>query len=62
MAPRLFLARRSLQGAERELLTIRLYSRLAYVYWFSAGKIPCAWAHLRGMNLAERYPPGAELV
>jgi two-component system sensor kinase len=62
LAPRLFLARRSSQGAERELLIIRLYSRLAYVYWFSAGKVPCAWAHLRGMNLAERYPPGAELA
>ena len=38
-------------------LAIRMYSRLAYVYWFSAGKVPCAWAHLREMNLAERYPP-----
>ncbi len=35
---------------------------LAYVYWFSAGKIPCAWTHLRGMNLAERYPPTLELA
>ena len=60
--PRLFLARRSTEGAERELLAIRIYSRLAYVYWFSAGKIPCAWSHLREMNLAERYPPGPELA
>ena len=62
VAPGLFLARRSTQGSERELLAIRLYSRLAYVYWFSAGKVPCAWAHLREMNLAERYPPTAELA
>ena len=62
LAPRIFLARRSLQGTERAFLTIRLYSRLAYVYWFSAGKVPCAWAHLREMNLAERYPPTAELA
>ena len=62
LAPRVFLARRSPEGAEREFLTIRLYSRLAYVYWFSAGKVLCAWAHLREMNLAERYPPTAELA
>ncbi|MEJ7844977.1 MAG: EAL domain-containing protein, partial [Acidimicrobiales bacterium] len=60
--PRLFVARRSCEGAEREFLAIRLYSRLAYVYWFSAGKVPCAWAHLREMNLAERYPPTPELA
>ncbi|MDQ1569080.1 MAG: hypothetical protein QOF96_3960, partial [Actinomycetota bacterium] len=62
LAPRLFLARRPLEGATREFLAIRMYSRLAYVYWFSAGKIPCAWAHLREMNLAERYPPTPELA
>jgi diguanylate cyclase (GGDEF)-like protein/PAS domain S-box-containing protein len=62
LLPRLFLGRRRLDGAEREFLAIRMYSRLAYVYWFSAGKIPCAWAHFREMNLAERYPPTPELA
>ena len=62
LLPRLFLARRSRVGADREFLAIRLYSRLAYVYWFSAGKVVCGWAHLREMNLAERYPPTAELA
>jgi len=62
LAPRLFVGRRSRGGADREFLAIRLYSRLAYVYWFSAGKIPCAWAHLREMNLVERYPPTPELA
>ncbi|MGI9022631.1 MAG: ATP-binding protein, partial [Acidimicrobiales bacterium] len=62
LLPRLFLARRKRQGADREFLAIRLYSRLAYVYWFNAGKIPCAWAHLREMNLAERYPASPELA
>ena len=60
--PRVFVARRSVVGAEKEFLAIRMYSRLAYVYWFSAGKVPCAWTHLRGMNLAERYPPSLELA
>ncbi|MDQ4090729.1 MAG: AAA family ATPase, partial [Actinomycetota bacterium] len=60
--PRLFLARRTRDGAHAELLAIRLYSRLAYVYWFQRGRVPCLWAHLREMNLAERYPPSAELA
>ncbi|MDQ2825533.1 MAG: AAA family ATPase, partial [Actinomycetota bacterium] len=60
MVPRLFVARRSTEGAEAELLAIRLYSRLAYIYWFQRGRIPCLWAHLREMNLAERYPPTSE--
>ncbi len=61
-APRLFVARRTPEGAEREFAAIRIFSRMAYVYWFSAGKMPCAWAHLSGMNLAERYPPSPELA
>jgi len=49
------------QPDEQTTLAMRLYSRLAYLYWFHSGKVMCAWAHLRGMNLAERYPPSAEL-
>jgi two-component system sensor kinase len=60
--PRLFLARRKLEGTERERLVIRLYNRLTYAYWFQYGKIPCFWAHLRAMNRAERYPPTLELA
>ena len=60
--PRLFVGRRSLDGADAELLAIRIYSRLAYVHWFHSGKVACGWAHLRGMNLAERYPPTLELA
>jgi diguanylate cyclase (GGDEF)-like protein/PAS domain S-box-containing protein len=62
IAPRIFLGRRSLEGSDRQFVAIRIYSRLAYVYWFSAGKVPCAWAHLREMNLAERYPSTPELA
>jgi len=62
IAPRLFLARRSSAGREDDLLAMRLYSRLAYLYWFHSGKIPCGWTHLRGLNLAERYEPSAELA
>ncbi|HVA60429.1 MAG TPA: EAL domain-containing protein [Mycobacteriales bacterium] len=59
--PRLTVGRRCADGRDEDFLAMRLYSRLAYVYWFHSGKVPCAWAHLRGMNLAERYPPSAEL-
>ncbi|PZS35536.1 MAG: protein kinase [Pseudonocardiales bacterium] len=59
--PGFTVGRRSAVGHEADFLAMRLYSRLAYVYWFHSGKVPCAWSHLRGMNLAERYPPSAEL-
>jgi PAS domain S-box-containing protein len=62
LLPGLFLARRRPDGARAELLVVRLYSRLAYIYWFQRGRFPCLWAHLREMNLAERYPPSAELA
>ena len=62
LLPRLFVGRRPVAGAERDFVAIRLYSNLAHVYWFSAGRVACAWAHLREMNLAERYPPTPELA
>jgi two-component system sensor kinase len=60
--PGLFVARRPLDNIEKELLTIRLHNRLTYAYWFGRGQIPCLWTHLRGMNLAERYPSTLELA
>jgi diguanylate cyclase (GGDEF)-like protein/PAS domain S-box-containing protein len=61
LLPRFTTGRRTPQGREEEFLAMRLHSRLAYLYWFYSGKVPCAWSHLRGLNLAERYPPSAEL-
>jgi diguanylate cyclase (GGDEF)-like protein/PAS domain S-box-containing protein len=60
--PRLTTGRRSPQGRDEDFLAMRLHSRLAYLYWFHSGKVPCAWSHLRGLNLAERYPPSSELA
>ncbi len=45
-----------------DLAAARVYSDMAYSFWFGQGKVPCAWSHLRGMNTAERYPPGPELA
>ena len=60
--PALFVGRKKLVDADNQLLVIRLHNRLAYAYWFECGKVPCPWTHLRGMNLAERYPPTPELA
>ena len=62
LLPGVFLARRQLEGAEKELIAMRLYSRLAHLYWFHRGTFPSLWAHLRELNLAERYPPTLELA
>jgi len=59
--PMRFLGRRNLHGAETEFLAINQYLHLGRAYFFDRGKIPCLWAHLRAMNLAERYPPTHEL-
>ena len=62
LLPRRWVCRRDLDDAGTDLLAARIYSRLAYSYWFSSGAIPCGWAHLREMNLLERYPPTLELA
>ena len=59
--PKWFLARKKLNHVEKELLIVKLHSRLSYAYWFGRGKISCLWTHLRTMNLAERYPATLEL-
>jgi two-component system sensor kinase len=62
VSPSQFLAKKHVNGSEKTRLAMRLYNRLTYAYWFGRGKIPCLWAHLQGMNLAERYPPTLELA
>jgi two-component system sensor kinase len=62
LLPAFLLGRRKLEGAEKELIAMRLYSRLAHLYWFHRGTFPSLWAHLREMNLAERYAPTLELA
>jgi diguanylate cyclase (GGDEF)-like protein/PAS domain S-box-containing protein len=59
--PRLTTGRRSPEGNDEDFLAMRIHSLLAYLYWFYSGKVTCAWSHLRGMNLAERYTPSPEL-
>ena len=60
--PRVFVGRWQRKPPDEELLACRLFSRLAHGYWFVRGKAQVLWAHLRGMNLAERYQPTLELA
>jgi eukaryotic-like serine/threonine-protein kinase len=59
--PKIFLARRSLQGRDQELAAIELLDHLGRAYFFERGVVPCLWTHLRSINLAERYPPTRQL-
>ena len=61
MFPKLFLGRRRLPDAEKELLAADLQLHLTRAYFFERGKIPSLWSQLCSMNLAERYPPTREL-
>ncbi len=62
LAPGWFLGRRPAPPDARDKLAMQCYSRLAHAHWFGSGTSACLWAHLRGMNLAERYGPSAELA
>ena len=62
LLPRLFVHRVKQMPSESQLLAIRLFSGAGHGYWYARGKFRCLWAHLREMNLAERYPPTLELA
>lgn len=59
--PRWFVGRRSLDGAEEEMFAIRVLNGLNGPYFFARGAVWVLWAHLRALNLAERYPATREL-
>ena len=62
LLPGRFVGRRPPEAAAADLLASRLHGRLGYAWWFERGKIATLWTHLRSLNLAERYPPTAELA
>ncbi len=43
-------------------MILSLYSRISQAYWYTRDKYCTLWAHLRGMNLAERYQPTSFLA
>ena len=60
--PKQFLGTKQQNPTATDRLLWRLHSRLAYAYWFVRSKTEVLNIHLRGMNLAERYKPTAELA
>ena len=60
--PRVFVHRRKREPSDIELLTVRLFNGLTLAYWYGRSTYVTLWAHLREMNLAERYPPTLELA
>ena len=60
--PACFVHRVRRQPADHERLVLKLFSHLAHGCWYCRDKVHVMWAHLRGMNLAERYQPSAELA
>jgi signal transduction histidine kinase/CheY-like chemotaxis protein len=60
--PDRFVGRLQREPNDSERLAITLFSKMAHGYWFCKTKIQCLWAHLKGMNLAEKYLPTPELA
>lgn len=60
--PNLALHRVKRSPTDAERLAMRQFSLLAHGCWYCRSKIQCLWAHLRGLNLAERFPPTPELA
>ncbi len=62
LLPKLCLERLKREPTDEERLAITLFSKMAHGYWFCKTKVQCLWAHLKGLNLAERYLPTPELA
>ncbi len=60
--PKVFVERLRRPPTDAERLAITLFSKMTHGYWFCKTKVQCLWAHLKGMNLAERYSPSPELA
>jgi signal transduction histidine kinase/CheY-like chemotaxis protein/tetratricopeptide (TPR) repeat protein len=60
--PSYFVHRLQRQPTDEERLAISLSSKLTHGYWFCRTKVHCLWAHLKGLNLAERFAPTSELA
>jgi signal transduction histidine kinase len=62
LLPRWTVGRRAGPSMGRALLVAQLHSRMCYAYWFARGAVPTLWSHLKGLNVAERYPASPELA
>ncbi len=62
LLPPLFVHRLKREPAPSERLVLRQFSGMAHGCWYTRSVVVGMWAHLRGMNLAERYLPTLELA
>ncbi len=60
--PKLFLHRVKRPPNDAERLALRLLSNLAHGCWYCRSRVLALWAHLRGLNLGERFQSSRELV
>ena len=60
--PRFFVHRKQRLPDENERLTLQVLSNLAHGCWYCRSLTHVMWAHLRNMNLAERYLATPELA
>ncbi|MGD9645808.1 MAG: ATP-binding protein [Pirellulales bacterium] len=60
--PRVFVHRLPRPPDAAERLALRMLSNFAHGCWYSRSKLMALWAHMRGMNLGERYQPSHELA
>ena len=60
--PTLLVHRTRRLPGESERLNLQLLSNLAHGYWYCRSLTHVLWAHLRNMNMAERYLPTPELA
>ncbi|MEM6691765.1 MAG: ATP-binding protein [Planctomycetota bacterium] len=56
------VTQRSPKPSPNETLAIENYGQLAHAYWYTHGPFHTLWAHLRSMNLAERYADSLQLA
>jgi two-component system sensor kinase len=60
--PRVFVHRIKRPPNSAERLALRMLSNFAHGCWYSRSKLMALWAHMRGMNLGEKYQPSHELA
>jgi tetratricopeptide (TPR) repeat protein len=60
--PKVFVNRFKRPPSELERLSLQLFSNLAHGCWYCRSLVHVMWAHLRNMNLAERFAPTLELA
>jgi signal transduction histidine kinase/CheY-like chemotaxis protein len=60
--PKVFVHRCQREPDDEERLALRLLSNLAHGCWYCKSLLHVMWAHLRNLNMAERYLPTPELA